>query len=276
MATQKETTRKKDKAVNFRVGLRSMLAQIHPDISITTEALAELSNMAVFVGKKISHGAVTLLPEGTKTVNSTAVTLAAEDLYGKDLGRHAVGEITKAITRYDSAGDSKQGSRSSKAKLQISVARSERVLREHSGCSRVSADASVALAAAVEYFMGEVLELAGNAARDSKKARISVKHLTLAIHADSALFAVVGKGVFSGAGVTLVDIPIPRRKPRRTTEKKEAPQKTASPSKKKKSTAAQRKKSVIAELKKERKASGISQRRKKVVAELLEERGRRE
>ncbi|AGV01788.1 histone H2B/H2A fusion protein [Cannes 8 virus] len=243
MATQKETTRKRDKSVNFRLGLRNMLAQIHPDISVQTEALSELSNIAVFLGKKISHGAVTLLPEGTKTIKSSAVLLAAGDLYGKDLGRHAVGEMTKAVTRYGSAKESKEGSRSSKAKLQISVARSERLLREHGGCSRVSEGAAVALAAAIEYFMGEVLELAGNAARDSKKVRISVKHITLAIQNDAALFAVVGKGVFSGAGVSLISVPIPRKKARKTTEKEaSSPKKKAAPKKKK--AASKQKKSL--------------------------------
>nr|WNL49659.1 histone H2B-H2A fusion protein [Marseillevirus sp.] len=276
MATQKETTRKRDKSVNFRQGLRTMLAQIHPDISVQTEALAELSNIAVFLGKKISHGATTLLPEDTKTISARAVMLAADDLYGEYLGKHAISEMEKAVARYESAKEGKEGSRSSKAKLQISIARSERVLREHSGCSRVSEKAAVALAAAIEYFMGEIIELAGNAARDNKKVRISVKHITLAIQHDAALFRVVGKGVFSGAGVTLVSIPVSTRRKTRKTSEKASSKKKASPSEKKKSTAAQRKKSVIAELKKERKASGISQRKKKVIAELLEEREGRE
>ncbi|BAU79970.1 conserved histone H2B/H2A fusion protein [Tokyovirus A1] len=230
MATQKETTRKRDKSVNFRLGLRSLLSQIHPDISVQTEALAELSNITVFVGKKISHGAATLLPEGTKTISAEAVILSAEDLFGKDLGRHAASEARKAVASYKASKVS-EGSRSSKAKLKLSVARSERVLREHSACSRVSGGASVALAAALEYFMAEIIELAGNAARDSKKVRISVKHIMRAIQDDAALFHVVGKGVFSGAGVSLVQVHVPRRKPRKTTEEK-APKKKPSAAKK--------------------------------------------
>jgi histone H2A len=63
-------------------------------------------------------------------------------------------------------------SKSTKAGLQFPVGRIARYLKKGKYATRIGAGAPVYLAAVLEYLAAEVLELAGNAARDNKKNRI--------------------------------------------------------------------------------------------------------
>jgi histone H3/H4 len=73
----------------------------------------------------------------------------------------------------------KATSRSSKAGLQFPVGRIARYLKKGRYAQRIGAGAPVYLAAVLEYLCAELLELAGNAARDNKKNRIIPRHLQL-------------------------------------------------------------------------------------------------
>ena len=81
----------------------------------------------------------------------------------------------------------KAKSRSSRAGLQFPVGRMHRLFKKGHYAERIGAGAPVYLAAVLEYLSAEILELAGNAARDNKKTRIIPRHLQLAIRNDEEL-----------------------------------------------------------------------------------------
>ena len=96
----------------------------------------------------------------------------------------------------------KAKSRSSRAGLQFPVGRVHRLLRKGNYAERVGAGALVYLAAVLEYLTAEILELAGNAARDNKKTRICTTTCLPALNAAST-FAISDFSISAPVGQTL-------------------------------------------------------------------------
>ena len=91
--------------------------------------------------------------------------------------------------------------RSKKAGLQFPVGRVHRYLKKNRLAGRIGAGAPVYLAAVLEYLAAEILELAGNAARDNKKTRIVPRHVQLAIRNDEELNKLLAKVTVASGGV---------------------------------------------------------------------------
>ena len=99
------------------------------------------------------------------------------------------------------SGAKKAVSRSARAGLQFPVGRIARQLRAGRYAARVGAGAPVYLAAVLEYLAAEVLELAGNAARDMKKSRVAPRHIQLAIRNDDELSKLMCQTTIANGGV---------------------------------------------------------------------------
>eukprot|EP00252_Welwitschia_mirabilis_P024725 TRINITY_DN742_c0_g1_i2.p1 TRINITY_DN742_c0_g1~~TRINITY_DN742_c0_g1_i2.p1 ORF type:complete len:143 (+),score=29.78 TRINITY_DN742_c0_g1_i2:63-491(+) len=109
-------------------------------------------------------------------------------------------------------------SKSSKAGLQFPVGRIARYLKKGRYAKRVGVGAPIYLSAVMEYLAAEVLELAGNAAKDNKKNRIIPRHILLAVRNDDELGRLLS-GVTIAHGGVLPNIN-PILLPKKTAEKK--------------------------------------------------------
>ena len=95
----------------------------------------------------------------------------------------------------------KKMTKSVRAGLQFPVGRVHRLLKRGNYSKRTGSGAGIYMAAVMEYLAAEILELAGNAARDNKKTRIIPRHLQLAIRNDEELNKLL-------SGVTIAQVGI--------------------------------------------------------------------
>ena len=146
-----------------------------------------------------------------KAAAATTTTTAASTGKGKG-GRGGKTDAKKSV------------SRSVKAGLQFPVSRIGRYLKKGKFATRVGAGAPVYLASILEYLTAEVLELAGNAAKDNKKTRINPRHIQLAVRNDEELNKLFGGVTIAQGGVlpNIHSVLVPKSSTTESAEKKEA------------------------------------------------------
>ena len=138
------------------------------------------------------------------TKHQTATEIRRYDLHKKSKTREPNGNkqsIVMSGKGKGGRGEKKSTTSSAKAGLQFPVGRIGRYLRQGKYATRMGAGAPVYLAAVLEYLCAEILELAGNAARDNKKSRIVPRHITLAVKNDEELNKLLGGVTIASGGV---------------------------------------------------------------------------
>ena len=136
-----------------------------------------------------------MLTTDLKTIKDREIQAAVPFVLKGELAKHAIAQGVKAVAKYEATpvepaakGAKKHPvSRGSRAGLLFPVTRIGKIMSETSTHSRKSDTAAVFLTAVVEYVVAEILELAGNMARDNNRTRIIPRYLSLPIQADPEL-----------------------------------------------------------------------------------------
>lgn len=92
-------------------------------------------------------------------------------------------------------------SKSQRANVTFPVGRMRRFLKMGTHRLRIGIGSPVYMAAVIEYLTAEVLELAGNAARDNRKGRITPRHILLAVANDEELHLLLKNVTIASGGV---------------------------------------------------------------------------
>merc|ERR1712032_586551 len=100
-----------------------------------------------------------------------------------------------------SAGETERVSLNQRSGLVFPVSRIAKALKRGGHAKRLAVGASIYLTAVIEYITAEILELAGNAAKDQKKQRIIPRHIQLAIRNDEELNKYLSRVTITGGGV---------------------------------------------------------------------------
>lgn len=130
---------------------------------------------------------------------SNAGKKRSADEAGGDRKRRAADETGGDRDEREQEGAGKTAQR--KLKLTLPIHKFHKALRRQSHTKRVGTSSAVILTSIIEYVTSEILELAGNTAKECHKNRIIPKHIQQAVRTDEELNKYLANVTIAGGGV---------------------------------------------------------------------------
>lgn len=192
---------KKKNMDTYKTYIYSVLKMVHPQKGIGEKSMSIMNDLIAHIFVELKKEALKLMHlSKKKTLSSREIMFATRLVLPGELAKHAVSEGTKAVTKYNSNDSRQKMSRAERAGLKFGVGRIRRHLKANAKAN-VGEGAPVFLAAVLEYMAAELLELAGNAANDQKRTRITPRNIRTAIGSDAELNKLFHKIVVAEGGV---------------------------------------------------------------------------
>ena len=197
----KEKTVKKKRSHFFEIYILKVLAQISEHSSITSNAKQQLNSVLCILARHISKIALDLtIFAKKKTITEKEVGNALKIILLGELLNNAISEGEKAVINYKNYSDDTHSEQNklniisipihkqNKANILFSPSLIHKFLRQFGYIKiMVSVNASVYLAAVLEYLTFEVLDLANMLCIENKRIRLTIRDLELSIRSDTEL-----------------------------------------------------------------------------------------
>lgn len=195
MSETSKIRKKKKNYEGFDSFIRKVLKQVHPDTGINSKSVELMNNIIrSFFDKIMKTLSILLNKSSRKTVTSREIQFSViMSFHGKGkITKFAISEGVKSVTKYKESKKRKltanePRSTAYRASLQFPVIRFWNLMKKHGTTERVSKIAAIYIAAVLEYLTAEILDLAGNVARDNNFTRIKPRHIFLALQNDAEL-----------------------------------------------------------------------------------------
>ena len=203
-STQKLNGKKK-RTRFYEIYLTKLLKQVSGENGITSNSKQQLNSILCAITRLVSARVNELTEMARKkTMSEKEVVNALHVLFPGDLGKGMATMCDQAVENYRNDDATKGVTRQERAGIIFPPSVTEKYLRNF-GYSKtmVSNTAPVALAAAMEYLAGEILENASVFAKQKKRVRITIRDLEIGVRTDNEINSFFNENrlSFLGGGV---------------------------------------------------------------------------